>query len=114
MSLFKCENQTCKSSGNFVPCLYCSQSFYCSVKCRDEDSHAHKTICHITNSREILTKNVEIAKKIQTTLSNYASIKNKLTGPGIVNVRSYDSIWDVNTKPVRLFISYIHLPIIRL
>lgn len=109
MSLFKCENQTCKSSGNFVACLYCGNSFYCSVNCRDEDSHAHQTICNSTNTRQMLQINTKIAKKIQTTLSNYASIKNRLTGPGIVNVRSYDSIWDVDNKPVRLFISYIPL-----
>lgn len=106
MSLFKCENQTCKSSGNFVACLYCSQSFYCSVNCREDDYESHKTICHITNSRQILTKNVEIIDSVKSNLSRYALLKLETEGPGIINIRSYDSIFSNNIK---IFISYTKL-----
>jgi len=44
--------------------------------------------------------------KIKGALSKFA-IANRSLGPGIINVRSYNSIWDVSANfPTKIFISY--------
>lgn len=104
--MYKCEKQGCNSKENFIPCLYCANSFYCSVACRESDD-IHESICKKTNTREMLYLNTMLAIKLISVLSQYA----KKHGPGIINVRSYNSIWDLRSdefilKDIKLFISF--------
>jgi hypothetical protein len=104
--IYKCERQGCKSMENYVPCLECANTFYCSVVCRNLDISSHKTICAITNTRDMLLINSYVCDKLKDTLSSFATTSNRL-GAGVINIRSYNSIWDISAeKPVSVFISY--------
>lgn len=104
--MYKCEKQGCNSKENFIPCLYCANSFYCSVACRESDD-IHRVICKKTNTREMLYLNTQLAIKLLPTLSSYA----RSHGPGIINIRSYNSVWELRDDEslIKLFISFTPL-----
>jgi hypothetical protein len=96
---YKCQNSGCRRKDNSVACPDCDNSFYCSEECRIEDSERHIDICAITNTREMLFVDSFLGWKLSPVLSLIAMAKNKQVGPGVLNVRSYENIWDFKRVP---------------
>lgn len=86
---FFCDRQGCGSKENLIPCLYCVNSFYCSVKCREMDARNHATICNITNTKEMMIVNTYLGYKLGPILTLIAKAKFEQFGNGVINVRSY-------------------------
>ena len=117
-SYYKCALPGCNRKENSVSCSACENSFYCSEKCKILDTSNHMEICAITNTREMLFVDSFLGWKLSPILSMIAMAKYKQIGPGVINIRSYNNIWDFQRIPnvnklqgakksLSLFITYV-------
>lgn len=119
-SHYKCALYGCHKTDNTVVCSLCKNSFYCSEKCREQDAAKHTDICAVTNTQEMIFVDSFLGWKLSPILSLIAMAKHKQLGPGVINIRSYDNIWNFKnipnveklrnaTKELCVFITYVPL-----
>ena len=84
------------------------------------DTPNHMDICAVTNTREMLFVDSFLGWKLSPILSMISMAKHRQIGPGVINIRSYNDIWDFEKIPninklqrakkeLSLFITYISL-----
>ena len=96
----KCSRRACTVQGMDVQCEKCDAG-YCSEECKHVNSEAHREICAISNPREVLEIDSFLGWRLSPILSMIAITKNKELGPGILNVRVYESVYTLLAVPDR-------------
>ena len=119
----RCSRRNCSIPCMDVPCEKCDAG-YCSEQCKSVNKEAHRGICAIANPREVLEIDSFLGWRLSPILSMIAIAKNKELGPGILNVRVYESIYtllavpdrrDIDANPekysdqINVYVSYITL-----
>ncbi len=92
---YKCSTNGCCQTNCNVTCPTCNNSFYCSEKCLLQDT-THVDVCAVTNTQEMIFIDSFLGWKLSPILSLIAMARNQ---PGVINIRSYDNIFDFKNIP---------------